>query len=296
MLPTLPLAFWLAAASAAGYAGAEACRNCHPAQFRSQLATAHARSLTRSKPPQPGDWAFGAGLQAITFVTRLNAEYYLEEAQTWYRALDGLGHTPGHVSANGIRERIFDPSATILRCFACHSTGPLEVSEQRGIVPNELGVRCEACHGPASAHAAEPARIKPENPAAMNGLSMNQLCGQCHRMPSKEPDESSLRDPWNARHQPFLLAASNCFVRSNGRLRCSTCHQAHQPVVTESAAYTAVCRQCHETVHHKTAALDRGACVDCHMPAVRPQPYLKFANHRIAIYGADPMLPVKASR
>jgi cytochrome c554/c'-like protein len=289
------LALWMAAASASDYAGAEACRNCHPGQFAAQSATAHTRSLARSKPSQPGDWAFGAGMQAITFVTRLNSEYYREEAQTWYRRLGGIGRTPGHTSANGIRERIFDPAATILRCFACHSTGPLEVTEERGIVPNELGVRCETCHGPAAAHVGDPARVKPQNPARLTADAMNRLCGECHRMPAKELNEPGLRDPWNARHQPFMLAASNCFMRSNGRLNCTTCHPAHRPVATEPAAYSQACRQCHAAPKHKVAAGAR-ACVECHMPSVRPQPYLEFANHRIAVYGADPMLPVKGTR
>jgi hypothetical protein len=37
-----------------------------------QAQSAHACAITRSKPP-PGDWAFGARHQAITFVTRLDA-------------------------------------------------------------------------------------------------------------------------------------------------------------------------------------------------------------------------------
>ena len=109
-----PLLLWQAALATSGYAGADACRNCHRAEFDAQSRSAHARSLAHSQPPQPGDWAFGAGEQAITFVRRLNSEYYLEEGETWYRALAGFARTPGHVSSGGVRDRIFDPSATIL--------------------------------------------------------------------------------------------------------------------------------------------------------------------------------------
>src|SRR5262245_45580868 len=94
---------WLniAAAAAPGYAGAAACGTCHRAQFAAQTASAHARALAPSKPPQPGLWAFGAGVQAITFVSRLNAETYVELDETWYRRLDGIGRTPGHATPGG---------------------------------------------------------------------------------------------------------------------------------------------------------------------------------------------------
>src|SRR5438874_7549754 len=118
-LAPLPL---LAVATASDYAGAAACGKCHPAQFTAQLSSAHARALAPSKPGQPGLWAFGAGVQAITFVSRLNAETYVEQDETWYRRLNGIARTPGHQTPGGIQHRIFDSEAGILRCFSCHST------------------------------------------------------------------------------------------------------------------------------------------------------------------------------
>jgi hypothetical protein len=292
VLPLVPVSFWLAIA-AGDYAGAEACRACHASTFQAQSATAHARALSPAKAGQPGEWAFGSGTQAITFVRRLNPEYYLEEGESWYRALDGYARTPGHTTTGGVRDRIFDPAATILRCFSCHSTGPLSISEDRRITPREQGVRCEACHGPAAAQSRDPARVRPRNPARLSADEINQLCGECHRMPMPDYDEISLRSPWNARHQPFLLAASKCFRESGRRLSCLTCHSPHQPLETKSEGYDAVCASCHATPRPRTAVAGR-ACVECHMPVVRPQAYLKFSNHRIAIYAAsDPLAPVK---
>jgi hypothetical protein len=289
MLPLL-LAFW-PAAIASDYAGASACGGCHRVQFESQSATAHARALLPALTGGPGRWAFGAGAQAITYVRRLGPEYYLEEAESWYRAIDGYARTPGHTTANGVRDRIFDPAAAILRCFACHSTGPLRVVEARGIVPLETGVRCEACHGPAAAHVRDPAAVRPQNPGRMSADAINRLCGECHRMPMQQNDETSLRNPWNARHQPLLLAASRCFLESGGRLSCLTCHRPHVPLETNSGKYDAVCSGCHAGLEHRTAV--SGACAGCHMPAVRPQQHLRFSNHRIGVYAAsDPLAPV----
>lgn len=43
----------------------------------------------------PLEWAFGAGEQAVTFVTRVNEDWYLEHSQSYYRGAQGLALTPG---------------------------------------------------------------------------------------------------------------------------------------------------------------------------------------------------------
>jgi hypothetical protein len=288
LLPVL-----LAIVSASDYAGAPACDKCHPVEFAAQSKSAHAHSLARSTPPQPGEWAFGAGEQAITFVTRVDAGHYLEEGQSWYKRLNGYALTPGAASATGTRYRLFDPAAGILRCFSCHSTGPVGLAADEAIAPLELGVRCEACHGPAAAHARDPARVHPVNPGKLTTDRLNELCGNCHRMPAGPEETPDLRNPWNARHQPLLLAASACFQKSRGRLTCLTCHSPHAPLQHTLAGYDAACVKCHAATKHTRAVAGR-PCVGCHMPGVKPQENLVFANHRIGVYGAgDPLSPAR---
>ena len=282
--------------AASDYAGAAACAKCHPAEFAAQSASAHAHALAPSKPPQPGLWAFGAGAQAITFVSRLNSETYLERDETWYRRLNGIGRTPGHKTAGGTRLRIFDPEAGILRCFSCHSTGPLAISADQAITPHELGVRCEACHGPAAAHVKDPLKVRPHNPGKLSADELNAFCGQCHRMPGIQGDTTDLKDPWNSRHQPVMLAASYCFKAAAGRLTCLTCHSPHGPLETRPAAYDAACRKCHPAQRH-SANIAGKPCAGCHMPGVPAQPSLIFANHRIAVYAPDdPISPIISAR
>src|SRR5436190_14607517 len=84
----------------------------------------------------PVDWAFGAGLQAVTFVGKASDELYLEHSFTYYLGSRSFDITPQHESlpaktlhqAMGQAIRTQGPGFTIQNCFQCHSTGPVSVS------------------------------------------------------------------------------------------------------------------------------------------------------------------------
>ena len=48
----------------------------------------------------PMEWAFGAGRQAVTFVTRVDKDWYVEHYSTYYSALRSWGPTPGQDAVN----------------------------------------------------------------------------------------------------------------------------------------------------------------------------------------------------
>lgn len=340
-------------AQQAGFVGAQACSGCHAEQFESQSATNHAQALlpaadhplaaelaaSKARDGQWGyafertadgelrvqlqtaqdvreqvvDWAFGSGYQAVTFVSRLSEEEYLEHHLSFYTDRDRLGLTPGHQTlpaetpeqALGLRYRTFSPQSEILRCFRCHSTGPLGLSDEFAIQPSELGVRCEACHGPGATHiakiesgAVQAAKAAIDNPARLTPAALMTYCGGCHRPPSSDGEAIDWRDPWNVRHQPIYLSQSACFQKSAEGLTCMRCHDPHRPVRrNEPAYYNARCADCHTLDQRPPAAVCRPepGCASCHMPGVQPQNELTFHNHWIGVYGeGEPLLPAGA--
>jgi hypothetical protein len=123
------------------YSGSEACRTCHPDEFARQSQSGHARALALAPPGSPGHWAFGAGTKATTYVSQVEQDQYIEHGLTYFAATKSMGLTPGHTNADGLRYRTFDPVASILRCFRCHSTGTLGTDTALSVQPAEFGVR-----------------------------------------------------------------------------------------------------------------------------------------------------------
>src|SRR5262249_37777797 len=148
--------------------------------------------------------------------------------------------TPGHDTAADIVYRTFDPVGTALRCFRCHSTGPIKLAAEDAIRPAEPGVHCEACHGPGAPHVrAHGAPKLIQNPAKLNATELNDLCGACHRKASELDDQTDWSNPWNVRHQPEYLHRAACFRNSRGAVSCLTCHDPHDPARKTAAFYNA---------------------------------------------------------
>ena len=334
-------------AGPADYVGAAACGACHLEQFEAQSRSEHSRSLSRALDHplasrfeglevrldgslqygierradallfqiQQGerarrqviDWAFGAGQQAVTFVSRLDEDSYAELRTSFYPGT-GLALTPGHQNhhptsvseALGVRYKTFSPRSEILSCFGCHSTGTPSLAEGFEIRPAEFGVRCESCHGAGREHKEliangelEAARRAIGNPARLEASAQMAFCGQCHRPPASDGVAIDWNDAWNVRHQPVYLTRSACFQKAAGGLTCMGCHDPHEPLRRNDVAfYNEKCAACHSAGNRPPAEVCRAepGCASCHMPAVRPQPELVFHNHWIGVYEAGDAL------
>lgn len=312
------------------FTGSRACAQCHPDEYRKQSATAHGRALypatthplisrVDAKAERrsnydfrfalrsgefrvsvsdekdvihvPLQWAFGAGAQAVTFVGRIDRDWYVENFFSYYPGIGKLAVTPGQQSiepktlpeAVGLVYRATDPREGVVRCFRCHSTGPIETAGP-AINPSETGVHCEACHGPGSEHVRTSTPKLIENPRRLKAAALNDFCGECHRPPAAQGTQIDWTFSWNVRHQPVYLSQSACFRKSSGALSCLTCHPPHEPLRHDVSYYNGICGSCHAPIHAGGSRMTN--CIDCHMPRVTPQAPLRFTNHWIGVYGA----------
>ncbi len=227
-------------------------------------------------------------------MSQTGEETIAEHGLTFYASTKSLALTPGHTTSGDKVYRTFDPVGTALRCFRCHSTGPVALAEHFEIKPSEAGVHCEACHGPGRAHAESGGKAAIQNPKRLTAAQINLLCGACHRQAGDLDDDTDWSNAWNIRHEPSYLHRAACFRNSNGRLSCLTCHDPHQPLKMAAESYDAKCIACHPKTTHTVPVVSR-TCVGCHMPQVSTSPYLKFTNHWIGVY--DPrggkLIPAK---
>ena len=178
--------------------------------------------------------------------------------------------------------------------------------------PLPEGIDCQRCHGPGGDHvrAAQVPNAKPEdirraivNPKRLPAALGMNVCEQCHLETTSTPLPNAVRRfdrrPYSYRpgeplsafilffdHAPgsgrddkfeivssvYRLRKSQCFLRSNGALMCTTCHNPHDIPHGPGAAdhYNAACRQCHGTI--QAASHPPGpSCVACHMPKRRAE-------------------------
>jgi Flp pilus assembly protein TadD len=190
--------------------------------------------------------------------------------------------------------------------------------------PIPQGIDCQRCHGPGQQHVAaaetrdatrEQIRAAIVNPARLTPEREMEVCLQCHLETTSRLLPHSLqrfnRAPFSyIPGQPlagfrlsfdmaagkntafeindagYRLRESACFLKSAGKLRCTTCHDPHAITHGETAAagYNATCQNCHKVFTQTRAEHAAGAnCVACHMPKRRTDDavHIVMTDHKI---------------
>jgi len=251
-------------------------------------------------------WAFGVGHLGQTYVYEKNGSYY-ESHLTFFSSSHDLNITPGQ--SPGMPRNLEEaagrrmPPAETRACFACHTTASV-INNQLDAKDAVPGVTCEACHGPGSSHVAAMDLGQHEeganlimNPSRLNPVESVDYCGACHRTWEDVVTNIGLGS-LNLRFAPYRLENSKCWTsKPDARLTCVACHDPHQPLEHDAAAYDSRCLQCHVTQASAKAAADQrdsdhpGAacpvstknCTTCHMPKVESSiQHSTFTDHWIS--------------
>jgi len=225
-------------------------------------------------------WTLGHGSVGETYMFQQQDGKWRESRVSYFPQIHALDLTMGaqNITPHNIDDaagRLL-PAAEASKCLGCHSTN------------SEPGIQCARCHGPAEDH------LKKRKLASLSTQEQLDFCGQCHRT-WDDIAANGPHDIQNVRFQPYRLTSSKCYDAVDARIRCTGCHDPHQPL---AANYDSKCQACHSPKSKNTTAnrhickVGTRDCATCHMPRLDlPGSHATFADHRIRIVHKNEVYP-----
>ena len=272
------------------------------------------------------EYVVGSGNQTRSYLLERNG-YLYEHPITWYVAKQIWDMSPGYEVNNSRFGREIG-----LECLACH-TGKVEYVEGSKNRFNKisLGIDCEKCHGPGEAHirlieggqlidVGEEIDYSIVNPGKLPIGKQFDVCQQCHLQgvnvlhgegsvldfrPAMKlgevmdvfVEERGDPDAFGIASHAERLQQSRCFIASEGRLNCTTCHNPHKSIhATDQSVYIKQCQSCHQSGTELICGASEerrehmeGDCISCHMPqgGTSDIPHVSFHDHKIRILQAE---------
>lgn len=215
-----------------------------------------------------GYWEMSPGFDNPHPLTRRYTSYGCIFCHDAYPKIPG-----GHEAAGS--DAVFNgPLPEGIDCARCHGDGArhMEAAQTPGLSTREI-------------------RASILNPRRLTAALQMDVCNQCHLEPSSGDILALIRrfdrGPFSFKpgepltdfelvfdHKPgmgrddkfeivnssaYRLRKSKCFVKSNGAMTCTTCHDPH----AATADYSAACRNCHGSLSTRHPAARE--CITCHM-------------------------------
>jgi Tfp pilus assembly protein PilF len=266
----------------------------------------------------------GSGHHSRTYLVAVGDKLF-QAPICWYTKDAVWDLCPGYEHNNVYFSREIDRT-----CVFCHNARMERLPGARNayVEPIPNGIDCERCHGPGRLHVDRWARGETPtgkgdpaivNPKRLTAELRMQICFQCHLGDDKSTErvasiDVALEDwrpgrPITVAMVPFRfsettphdyglsaqvdrLLLSRCFLESQGRLECVTCHDPHVTVYRKDRPadfFTAKCLGCHAKDACRAPAASRKAtsppddCVACHMRKGEPSDHrhADFTDHWI---------------
>ena len=267
------------------------------------------------------NYIIGSGHQTRSYLMEKQGFWY-EFPITWYVGKQIWDLSPGYKGNNSRFDREIGE-----QCLACHTGNFTHVKGSTNRFEQvNLGIDCEQCHGPGRKHIELMETLKEGSqiedyaiiePSALPPVRQFDVCQQCHLQGVQVlTGATAVRDFRPGMHlsdafEVFIeqdsnenafgiashaerLQQSRCFIASEGKLNCTTCHNPHKSIdYTDSKRYIRQCQNCHDQTQEalvcsasesKKLVMD-GNCISCHMPegGTRDIPHVSFHDHKIRV-------------
>ncbi len=257
----------------------------------------------------------GSGQHSRTYLHLSASGQLIQLPLSWYAQEKRWAMSPGYDQKSNFGfTRVIDAGclfchnaypAGVSGKFAARAVWPADLPS---------GIDCQRCHGPGARHVrlasigASAALVQAAivNPKRLTPRLQLDVCLQCHLQTTSGPlphalhrfgrDVFSYRpgeplqdyivqfdhpagsgrgDKFEVNSAGYRLLQSACFLKSAGKLTCTTCHSPHLAQPASAGA----CLQCHAP-HQERGRKD---CVACHMPRRRAEDavHVVLTDHRI---------------